>query len=171
MSWFFKIRELCYKYNLPHPLTLLDKPQNKSAFKTLIKTNIQQYWQNFLRERVKTLPSLRYFNPHFMSLSQPHPILSTTPNPYEVNKMTVQLRMLSGRYRVGSLTRHFSEENSGICELCGTELENLPHLLVPRCPQLLDRRQTLLDFALGLAEQSPLCLPLLQSAMSGGDKA
>ena len=106
-----------------------------------------------------------------MSLSRPHPILDTCPNPYELNKTTVQLKMLSGRYRVGSLTRHFSADSNGLCELCGTEVEDLVHLLVPRCPLLVDRREALLDFSFSIARKSPLCLPILNTALAGSQEA
>ena len=106
-----------------------------------------------------------------MSLSRPHPILTTSPNPYEVNKTVVQMRMLSGRYRVGSLTRHFAGDNSGLCELCGSEVEDLAHLLVPRCPLLVDRLEALLHFASSVAQQSPLCLSILNTALAGGEEA
>ena len=171
MSWFCKITQLCFKYNLPHPLSMLEHPPNKIDFKRQVKNKVQDFWQIFLRERVTTLPSLKYLRPQFMSLSRPHPILSTAPNPYEVNKMTVQIRMLSGRYRVGSLTRHFSPDSSGLCELCGTEVEDLPHMLVPRCPLLEDRREALLDFALAAAKPSPVCLSILDTAIASDEQS
>ena len=65
-----------------------------------------------------------------MSVLRPHPILTTSGHAYDTNKMIVQLRMLSGRYRVGSLLRHFSAEHSGLCELCGREAEDIVHLVV-----------------------------------------
>ena len=130
-SWFAQIRSLCTQYLLPHPLTLLQKPLEKAAFKSLIKLRIADFWQSKLRERATELSSLRYFKAEFMSLLQPHPILRTVTDTYSVNKMVIQLRMLSGRYRVGTLLRHFSPSHSGICELCGLEIEDLAHLLVP----------------------------------------
>ena len=53
-----------------------------------------------------------------MSLLKRHPMLGTVTNCYDVNKMVIKLRMLSGRYRVGSLLRHFIPLHSGLCELC-----------------------------------------------------
>ena len=37
--------------------------------------------------------------------------------------------------------------NSGICELCNVELEDLPHILAPRCPQLTEKALSLVIFA------------------------
>ena len=82
-----------------------------------------------------------------MSLTKPHPMLQYADNSYKVNKITTVLRMLSGRFRSGSLLRHFSSNISGICELCQTELEDLPHILIPRCPKLHQRAAILMTYA------------------------
>ena len=82
-----------------------------------------------------------------MSLRKPHPMLQFADNSYKVNKITTVLRMLSGRFRSGSLLRHFSANISGICELCQTELEDLPHILTPRCPALHQRAAILMKFS------------------------
>ena len=81
---------------------------------------------------VAPLPSLVYFKPHFHSLQKPHPILWTPrANSHEVAKAVIQLRMLSGRYRVAMLTRHWSPTRSGTCPAPDChDLETLEHLLV-----------------------------------------
>ena len=56
-------------------------------------------------------------------------------------------RTISGRFRCASLTKHFSEHGTDLCELCGDEAEDLAHILVPRCVHLLDRAVLLLRFA------------------------
>ena len=55
--------------------------------------------------------------------------------------------MLSGRFRCGSLLKHFYKHLSGVCELCSIEQEDLPHILTPRCPKLHQRVATLVAFA------------------------
>ena len=52
-SWFAQIRNLCYRYALPHPLILLDTPPTKLAFKSKIKTNVVDYCQTKLRDEAK----------------------------------------------------------------------------------------------------------------------
>ena len=91
-----------------------------------------------------------------MSVLQPHPILTTAGSSYDINKMIVQLRMLSGRYRVGTLLRHFSPEKSGRCEICNTEDEDLEHILVPRCSALKDKRALLIEYAATILKDSQL---------------
>ena len=60
--------------------------------------------------------------------------------------MTVS-RMLSGRFKCGSLLRHFDQQVSGLCLLCGEELEDLPHIILPRCLRLLERAKLLTKYA------------------------
>ena len=163
-SWFGQIQSLCHYYALPHPLKLLEQKPDKEEFKSLVKAKITDFWQMKLRSRIieDNLTSLRFFKPEFMSLLRPHPMLSTAGHSYDTNKMIVQLRMLSGRYRVGSLLRHFSPANSGCCELCGLELEDLEHLLVPRCPALQERRRLLLDYMSSVLSKSEACAMIFE---------
>ena len=125
VSRFNQVESVLFQYGLPHPLQLLQNPPGKEEFKNVVKLKVADYWQQHYRALVSDLPSLDYFKPEFCSLLKPHPILYSTTNSYEVNKMVVQLRLLSGRARLGSLTRHFSPGNNGICELCELELEDL----------------------------------------------
>ena len=164
-SWFGQIRSLCHQYALPHPLKLLEQKPEKDVFKSLIKAKVTDFWQMKLRARITddNLTSLRFFKPEFMSLLRPHPMLSSAGHSYDTNKMVVQLRMLSGRYRVGSLLRHFSPSISGCCELCGLELEDIEHLLVPRCPALEERRRLLLDYMSSVLSKSETCSSILET--------
>ena len=152
-NWFSDIRTLCFKYNLPHPLKLLREPPSKESFKNLIKTNITDFWQENLRAHSATMEqkSLKYFKPKFMSLLKPHPMWQYATTSYKVNKTVTVSRMLSGRFRCGSLVRHFYPHITGLCMLCITdnteEIEDLPHILVPRCPLLFSRASILLKFA------------------------
>ena len=169
-SWFFQILALCNKYCLPHPLSLLQSPPKKGPFKTLLKLKITDYWQTQLRERSSELSSLKYFKPEYMSLLKPHPILGTVTNCYDVNKMVIQLRMLSGRYRVGSLLSHFIPSHFGLCELCDGEIEDLPHLLLPRCPSLQEMRALLLDYSRSVLGNSSVCTAILETILKGTDE-
>ena len=146
-NWFAEIRTFCHRYNLPHPLMLLKDPPSRNALKSLTKTNITDFWQSKLRDHSATLDSLKFFKPQFMSLSRPHPMWRGATTSYKVNKCITVSRMLSGRFRCGSLTRHFSPSISGLCELCGVELEDLAHIVLPRCEQLRDRADQLLRYA------------------------
>ena len=78
--------------------------------------------------------------------------------------------MLSGRFRCGKLLRHFSPSCSGICENCHLEVEDLPHILLPRCPLLQDRKDLLLEFARDRLAYSEVCLALFNNVSSKSDE-
>jgi hypothetical protein len=118
-----------------------------------------------VRNEEDEMSSLKYFHPKFMSLLRPHPILTTAGHSYDTNKMIIQLRMLSGRYRVGSLLKHFSTGHTGICELCGSEEEDLSHILVPRCPLLHERRNLLLEYSRTVLQQSSTCSTIFEDIL------
>ena len=112
-SWFHQIKHICDLYQLPPPISLLDNPPNKLSIKLLVKKKITDHWERKLREDCTSLPSLAYFHPSFHSLSTPHPIwTSAGSSPYKIKKAVVKARMLSGRYRMECLRRHWSE-NTG----------------------------------------------------------
>ena len=102
-----------------------------------------------------------------MSLTKPHPILLHAKTSYDTNKIITVCRMLSGRFRCASLTKHFSEHGTDLCELCGDEAEDLVHILVPHCVHLLDRADMLLRFATdtlsSCAQASKLFFEILHS--------
>ena len=99
-SWFTHIRDLCIKYQLPHPLLQRQNPLSKPSAKSMFKSKVLDYWETNLRNSASTLPSLSYFNPLYMSLTKPHPLfISCHNNSYEVCKAIIQAKMLSGRYR------------------------------------------------------------------------
>ena len=162
-SWFSNIKSLCFQYNLPHPLLLLDYPPDKEDFKKAVKSKVQDFWQGKLRHDASVLSSLKFFHPEYMSLSSPHPLwLSCDGNPYEVQKAVVQSRMLSGRYRDDRFTRHFSGK-SGECSLC---LLVSPDVVAPQgdlthilqvCPALEARRALLYEYWNFLTANSEVC--------------
>ena len=147
-NWFADIREICFRYNLPHPLLLLKNPPSKQSFKAMCKTNVTDYWQTELRAQSAALKSLKFFKPQFMSLNRPHPMLRWATDSYKVNKCITVSRLLSGRFRCGSLVRHmYPHMSTGLCELCGIEVEDIPHIVLPKCAALKNRADSLLTFA------------------------
>ena len=47
-SWFHQIREICLKYGLPHPITILDTQPSKKALDKLVVAKVISYWENRL---------------------------------------------------------------------------------------------------------------------------
>jgi hypothetical protein len=79
--------------------------------------------------------------------------------------MIIQLHLLSGRARLGSLLRHFSHQNDGICELYHLEIEYLTYFLLPRCPLLHERAEVLLTYMQTVLMGSEACSTLLKNIL------
>ena len=158
-SWFHQIRDLCLLYSLEHPSKFLANPAEKKHFKMLIKKKIVTYWETKLREEATSLVSLTYFKPCFMSLLDSHPIIvSAGLSASKVAMATVQMKMLSGRYRTNSLMSHWSKNRSGCCSLspeCIEIKEDIPHIL-QFCPALSDLRLRMYDYVNSFCEASAL---------------
>ena len=71
-SWFMLVRELCLKYGLPSPLSLLNMPIPKLQYKRLVKSKVIDFWEKLYRSEASQLNdrSLKYFNPAYMSLTR-----------------------------------------------------------------------------------------------------
>ena len=145
-SWFLLISELCDLYNLPSCSYLLNIPLNKDKFKNLVKLKILDYWQALLRKEANNLKSLLYFKPEFYSLKFPCKSFSAANvNRYEIQKLNIQQKMLSGRYRTSMLKRFWTKNKMGTCELdpeCSQTCETISHILIC-CPALSQKRQSL----------------------------
>ena len=107
------------------------------------------------------MTSLKYFNPGFYSLAYPSKVyMAAGESRYEVAKLIVQLKMLSGRYRTALLSRHWTENKAGICltgEHCQQQglIESICHILTT-CVSLEPKRVSLKTLCL---EKDP-CGPL-----------
>jgi hypothetical protein len=65
-SWFWKLRQLCLQYSLPHPLTWLDTRPSKLQVKAMVRPAVLQYWRGKLQSKADSLPSLCYLRTGFM---------------------------------------------------------------------------------------------------------
>ena len=158
-SWFVKTREICLQYGLPHPLVLLRSTKTKDQIKRMAKKSIVNFWEIKFRADAGQLPSLEYFHPEYMSLTQPHPIwTSAGANPYQVKMSTIQAVMLSGRYRTELLCSKWSPTNLGFCQAPSCQdlpaFEDLHHILAV-CRSLEPTRQRLINFTLRVPDQHP----------------
>ena len=118
-SWFWKVRELCLQYNLPHPIEWLSGRPNKSQVKSMTRAAVLQHTLDKMRSKADTLPSLQYLRTRFLGLTKCHPLFrSCRSSPWELEKATTQARILSGRFRVEALTGHWVPWNrEGMCSL------------------------------------------------------
>ena len=144
-SWFHQVRDICLKYNLPHPLELLDTIPTKFMFKKYVKSQVHQYWYGvFSREATDgTLTSLKYFNILSCSVQKPHMIWACSMHhPFETAKSTIVAKMITGRYRTDMLKRHWSDNKEGYCMAytCHKVKGDLAHMLIV-CPALEHTRE------------------------------
>ena len=148
-SWFHQIRDICLKYDLPHPKKLLDLQLTKDKFKKLVKSKIVDFWQSLLRKESELLPSLCYFSPYFMSLTKPHPVWWTAgSSPAKISMATVQSWLISGRYRTQKLCSHWTTNGTPFCllsEACSAIEEDISHFL-ETCVALQQTRTKLYKF-------------------------
>ena len=88
-----------------------------------------------------------------------HPIIvSAGLSASKVAMATVQMKMLSGRYRTNSLMSHWSKNRSGCCSLspeCIEIKEDIPHIL-QFCPALSELRLRMYDYVNSFCEASAL---------------
>ena len=108
-------------------------------------------------EEASLLPSLIFFNPCYMSLTRAHPLwLTAGHSAFKVSMATVQAKMLSGRYRCGYLTRHWTNSD-GTCRItpeCYGKPDDLVHILQV-CPALNKKRLDLSLFTLNSSYALP----------------
>ena len=61
-SWFNRIRDLLYRYDLPSPSVLLEQPLSKSKWKSMIDNAIHAEVEGTWREDIQLKSSLKYIN-------------------------------------------------------------------------------------------------------------
>lgn len=170
-TWFLQVRDLFIQYLLPSPLTLLQHPLSKYSYQKIIKSRVIDFWEKHLRVEALKLRdhSLKYFRAEFMSLTKPHPLWSTCgSNPYEIHKAVVQARMLSGRYITDKLSRHWTENKSGLCSTpgcTGEDVGSLEHMLL-FCPALTDARQRVIALCHKISLENEDVKNILHSALN-----
>ena len=118
-SWFWKVRKLCIQYDLPHPSHWLTIQPGKQQVKCVTKAAVLEYWLTKIRQEAVHLTSLKYLKTGYLGLNKCHPLFTTCgSSPWEVEKATVQARLVSGRYRLEGLTGHWVSWNrEGMCSL------------------------------------------------------
>ena len=68
-SWLIQVKNICVKYQLLHPLTLLESPLPKDQFKLLAKKHVQLHWEGIFRDEASP--------PESLALSSPHPLITS----------------------------------------------------------------------------------------------
>ena len=173
--WFVQVRQLCAQYHLPDPLEVLASAPTKGSWKSKVKRQVAEYWGPKIRAEASSLPSLSHLRPSHMSLSSPSPLLTTCgSDSFEVRKMTVQVRMSSGRYRTCWMRRHWSGDASGHCRVPGCTSETpgtLVHLATGQCKGLAAATADACSYWASFSAQRPHLIPLLKYYADGESDA
>ena len=164
-SWIQQVRDLCVKYQLPHPLQLFNSPMKKQSFRSLCKQKVTEYWHRKLSQDAN-LPSLAYLQPSFLSLSNPHPIFTSLDgNPYQAKAARIQSLLISGRYRSEELCRFWSQNKEGFCLLDSCKSlqlsESIEHILM-RCDGLTETRRRLMAFTRNYIAEKPVLKTIIE---------
>ena len=172
-SWFWKLRKLCLQYGLPHPSEWLSTKPGKLKVKTMVKAAVHEYTLNKLRVKADSLPSLQYLRTQFLGLTKCHPLFrSCGASPWEAEKATTQARLLSGRYRVDTLSGHWIPWNrEGLCTLPGcwgtpeSHKGTLEAFLIS-CPSLATTRAGLEDYMSSFLKANPSLVNLVRQCLA-----
>ena len=172
-SWFWKLRNLCLQYDLPHPVAWLSTKPTKLQVKTMARLAVLQFWLEKLRTKANTLSSLQYLKTGFLGLTKPHPLFRTcSSSPREVEKATSQARLLSGRSRVEALTGHWIPWNKDrMCTLpecweTENSHEGTVEAFLMTCPSLSGTRDAMDTYCRSYITNSyPVLLPLVQKCL------
>ena len=166
-SWFWKLRNLCLQYGLPHPTDWLSSQPTKLQVKSKARSAVLEFWLDKLRDKADSLSSLQYLKSRFLGLTRCHPIFRTCgSSPWEVEKATTQARLLSGRYRVEALSGHWVPWNrGGLCTLPGCwgsvgNHKGTVESFLMTCPSLTTTRMALEDFNSRLIQANSILFPL-----------
>ena len=107
---------------------------------TTVKTALKDYWHSKFSIEAEEKSSLKLLKYNFLPLGHgPHPILSSCGNSQScIRAATVQIQILSGRYRTDYFYSKFLEGSTGECLLegCGVYPGDVDHLLSGECAAL-----------------------------------
>ena len=92
------IREVCFKYELMHPLELLQNPPGKELWKLTVNKRVNRYWSNRILSNALLNASLHYLNAADYQNGKRHSVLQTIDNAREIPQITVKLKLLTCTY-------------------------------------------------------------------------
>ena len=163
-SWFCRVAELAELYGLPSPLSILTSPPSKPSWKRTVRAAMTNHWETKLRQQASKLESLTLCQTQYMSLVKPHPVwTSAGASSYEVEKATVQARVISGRFRSDWLRRHWSGDPTGLCQVCLSAPGTLTHQLTGQCPGLSSATLHAVEQWFQLLAVNPILIPVISS--------
>ena len=168
-SWFWRLRKLFLQYKLPHPITWLTNKPPKLQSKKVTKAAVLEFWLDRLRVQADKLDSLCNLKTSYLGLTECHPLFSTCrSSPWETEKAVTQARLLSGRARLESVSKHWSPGNRlGLCTLpdCwetpSSHYGDLTAFLLT-CPSLASNRRDMDEFTSLYLQDNPNLVEIVE---------
>ena len=99
-SFFYRIIEVLFMYNLPSILHLQKNLPKKLQWKKMIMTSISSYWNELLLNQAhSTMSSLKYLSKDNLRIGNPHSIYRTVkPSIMDVRKCMIKTCMVTRTY-------------------------------------------------------------------------
>ena len=172
-SWFWRLRKLFLQYKLPHPITWLTNKPSKLQSKKVTKAAVLEFWLDRLRVQADKVDSLCNLKTSYLGLTECHPLFSTCrSSPWETEKAVTQARLLSGRARLESVSKHWSPGNRlGLCTLpdCwetpSSHYGDLTAFLLT-CPSLASTRRDMDEFTSLHLQDNPNLVEIVEKCQA-----
>ena len=150
-SWFVALRELCFKYDLPQPLDILNDPPGKEKWKRIVNKQVNGYWTARLSHQSTLYSSFKYLHTEDYSYGQRHPVIQTIGNAREIPRISTKLKLVTGTYILQSNRAAFNQNAiDPTCLLCKNGEETIKHFLLS-CTALSSAREPIIHpYAEGL---------------------
>ena len=129
-TWSNHVQILCLKYDLPSPLSLLQRspPVPEDIWKETIKAKITSWYEKELRSAAIANSKMQYLNVSLSGLSgHSHPVLHNILTTQDAKKLRLHLKFLTGDFMTNERLSADQPGNiSPVCQLCtgSTQLAN-----------------------------------------------
>ena len=131
-SWTVHVRKLLFKFDLPSAFDLLNATPSKDVWKNQVKNAVHKLYLKSLTNEAMSQSSVKYVNLPSCSLTKSHNIWDTVqPSSRDVTRAMLKMKLLSGTYNLeGKRARFKNSGVTGLCPLCGEDIETREHFLV-----------------------------------------
>lgn len=132
-SWFIAVRKLFFKYNLPDCWDLLENPQSKHRWKSMVDKHVNDYWVERIKTKSALYSSLEYLSADEYYPGNRHWLLQHTGVARDIPCIHVKLKLVTGTYILQVNRVEFNQNQiDPTCMLCNQEPETVDHFLI-RC--------------------------------------
>ncbi len=139
-SWTSMVRRILASYSLPSAYSIMEYPPTPEAWKRMVTSTINTFWEDKISTITSTYPSLRFMATQTFRIGNAHPaITSITSNPFDTVRSRARLKVLTGTYVLQSNRPAFNHTHTRLCPLCKSGDETREHFLLT-CPVLQDDR-------------------------------